>query len=55
MAKNPFATTKSMVSKAKSGKGTLSFTPGKKFPAKKPGMSGDNPKKSKAPPFGKKK
>jgi len=48
MAKNPFATTKSMVSKAKSGKGTLSFTPAKKFPAKKAGLSGDAPKARKA-------
>jgi hypothetical protein len=48
MAKNPFATTKSMVSKAKSGKGNLSFTPFKKTPAKKGGMSGDSPKARKA-------
>lgn len=32
-----------MVGKAKSGKGSLSFTPFKKNPAKKGGMSGDKP------------
>lgn len=52
MAKSANKTTAAMVRKAKDGKGTLSFTP-KKSPAKKPGVSGDQPKKGGKSPFGK--